>query len=69
MASKRVVVLFFVSLLALGAVFAESGSSDPSGGSGFLEVSTPHFKVIYEAECAATAKVIADGCEDEYSQL
>ncbi len=69
MASKRVVVLFFVLLLALGAVFAESGSSDSSGGSGFLEVSTPHFKVIYEAECAATAKVIADGCEDEYSQL
>lgn len=74
MASKRVIVLFFVLLLALGAVFASTALAssiyaDSAGGSRFLEVSTSHFKVIYEPECAATAKVIADGCEDEYLWL
>lgn len=74
MASKRVMVLFFVLLLAFGAVFAStaptsSSHADSAGGSGLLEVSTLHFKIVYEPECAATAKMIADGCEDEYLRL
>lgn len=69
MASKRIVLLFFVLLLAFEAVFAASESSGSVDGSGFLEFSTSHFRIIYEPECESTAKVIADGCEDEYSRL
>jgi len=60
MSSKRSIALFFIILLCSWAVFA---------GSGYLEVKTEHFTIIYDEQCWKTASVLVKSCEDEYSYL
>lgn len=68
MAHKRFILVFFLMIVAFGAIFA-AGSDSVDSDSTVMEVRTEHFTIIYDKSTEKSAAIIADCCEETYDYL